>query len=883
VKFKEFWKKFNILSKETTSSDPNKPLDWDKMILDLHDTAKGILDDTEGKPHVDNSTGNFENSEMRLEDPFDSGVGLGTEKKTMKAESRPNYGRGEEIKYEGEKAHVQSFNWSDSKNTWLYNINYDKKNRDGQVRGVVNVPEERINKSQTQKDVHDAWPIAAQLNAMERAMRDLEDDYYSTKNPKERKFIERDMAKLKAEMDKTEAEMNRASKKSQINKGFLEEEIKQVQNMLAVINRRIIEAISDDDNAEYKTWNKKLDEYEAKLERLMRLKEMNREKSLKSIASNIDKFLDEETDATEMGVNTDTDPQKMVGVDYAGPVPSSKLAEQDLEGGTSSTEKHGFQLQRVIDLAKLMLERDRLPREQAKKKLMEVYAEGHKASSGELDAILDEAGYKKSIKSIIGKHLNSFFTKEEKKPKAFDEGYRAIAHMDFKDAHKAIEAYWNGGLTGGKDYGAEYKVGDGKDAEKQSSDAFWWEGEIKKLEAEIKQHEETASHIKAKKIPELNEKKEEFFDYIQGMESALRAGMYKKSQFDKYVDGDGKRLWYKEEAGEKVKHAIKEGRNKEVAWATMSNFFQEHGIPRSKFDEIWNKYDHATKSVGDDMNIDMQLIRLETDKMKAIHDGDEEKEKALDEEINYLENKKKRMGKSDFETCPECGKDKPHLDSNGKCTECNQANKSHDVDIQDKLEEVETMVHDMDEKLDTYETASGTKKSQVEKAIVVVGVSDDGGKRTIGPFGSIEEAKEAIKESKKEDKGSKSKWTYSVEGSISNKSRVNAIMAKHLDKFFKVAPTEIRNWLSQNEKHLISMSLTMEEIVDMVMKKFNASEDEVLPIVERWNDLSIKSQVKKDDKYNQDAHYISPEVSDEIVEVTDTNGATPTKLEYMPK
>ncbi len=40
--------------------------------------------------------------------------------------------------------------------------------------------------------------------------------------------------------------------------------------------------------------------------------------------------------------------------------------------------------------------------------------------------------------------------------------------------------------------------------------------------------------------------------------------------------------------------------------------------------------------------------------------------------------------------------------------------KSHDVPIQEKLDEVKTDVHDLDEKLDQYETAGGTKKSMFD-------------------------------------------------------------------------------------------------------------------------------------------------------------------------
>lgn len=59
------------------------------------------------------------------------------------------------------------------------------------------------------------------------------------------------------------------------------------------------------------------------------------------IVKQISKFLkdlDEETTPEEMGENTDLEEQKMVGVDYGGPIPNSKLSRQDLEGGTTTTK-----------------------------------------------------------------------------------------------------------------------------------------------------------------------------------------------------------------------------------------------------------------------------------------------------------------------------------------------------------------------------------------------------------------------------------------------------------------------------------------------------------------------------------------------------------------
>lgn len=41
----------------------------------------------------------------------------------------------------------------------------------------------------------------------------------------------------------------------------------------------------------------------------------------------------------------------------------------------------------------------------------------------------------------------------------------------------------------------------------------------------------------------------------------------------------------------------------------------------------------------------------------------------------------------------------------------NKMNKTHDIPIQQKLDEVKDEVHELDEKLDTYETAGGSKKA----------------------------------------------------------------------------------------------------------------------------------------------------------------------------
>lgn len=45
----------------------------------------------------------------------------------------------------------------------------------------------------------------------------------------------------------------------------------------------------------------------------------------------------------------------------------------------------------------------------------------------------------------------------------------------------------------------------------------------------------------------------------------------------------------------------------------------------------------------------------------------------------------------------------------------NLSRKSHDVEIQETLDGVKEDVHELDEKLDQYETAGGTKKARVEK------------------------------------------------------------------------------------------------------------------------------------------------------------------------
>lgn len=45
----------------------------------------------------------------------------------------------------------------------------------------------------------------------------------------------------------------------------------------------------------------------------------------------------------------------------------------------------------------------------------------------------------------------------------------------------------------------------------------------------------------------------------------------------------------------------------------------------------------------------------------------------------------------------------------------NSINKTHDIPIQEELDDVKDMVHEMDERLDQYETAGGTKKAQSTK------------------------------------------------------------------------------------------------------------------------------------------------------------------------
>jgi hypothetical protein len=457
MSFRNFWKKFNIFEKGTTTEQ--EPFDFDRMVLDLQEgeAKKGVslskselrdidrlifkdrvlkkesnpfaicsasvgredqnkyedcvqevkakigytkdspLDDTaHGALHVDNTGGKWEDSENRLVDPFDSSTGF----ESMKAEKV-----GREIsKY------------------WIKVYSSGNKSL---VENKTNLNVKEFGKLlETYKNHY--LPIGYKIEVG------------------------------------NDSGMHEVINKSQsFSKGFLENEIKQAKGTIDMIDRKIVECVRDGDEKGMQEWNKKKKEYQGKLERLARLKDMNREKSIRK-----------ETDATTLGENVDNDnmaiksadegmvtmiedwllegisladaiklayeefqdtasrqeidraiarakqetgTKKDVGISYAGPVPASGLAEQDLEGGSTTTKSR---TKAVHDLHKgevvkghgkiISIQKTNFTDKDKGYGFNIIFADGHKVLWKEL-ATIEVEDVKKSINRIIAKHLDTFF------------------------------------------------------------------------------------------------------------------------------------------------------------------------------------------------------------------------------------------------------------------------------------------------------------------------------------------------------------------------------------------------------------------------------------------------------------------------------------------
>ena len=307
-------------------------------------------------------------------------------------------------------------------------------------------------------------------------------------------------------------------------------------------------------------------ELKEKIARLKRLEQMNRTKSI--MAKHLDGFL------------------KDVGVGYAGPVPESKLADQDLEPKESS-----------------------------------------ETPATELGVNVDDEPQKSVAKS-------------DPKSKQFIEGYRSVAQLDFQNAHSKIEQYWAGGVRGGKEkkYGEEYdaKV---NGADEKTPASFWWENDLNGLNSQVADLQRKIREIQESKIPELDSKKEEFFEYMSGMEAALRDGSYKKS-FLKSCVLDKLDGFIAEEidAENGYLNAADETTSSDVADA-LEDIATDEAEHQEMLADIKDE-EEKEKSVGDDMNHANSLIVLHAERIKALMDGDDKKVKEIDAKIREAETKK---------------------------------------------------------------------------------------------------------------------------------------------------------------------------------------------------------------------------------------------------